>query len=78
MIQPDKKTIRRFQTTKTEKPERSDHIWYLRDDGRWKCCTCGAIASRPPYFPTPDNWIPECYELPLTPEERVMCPNKNL
>ena len=60
-------------------PHRAEHVWFRIPDGPrrgyYKCCLCGAIAVEPPPFPTPDDWMPLDYELPLTPDERRMCPN---
>jgi hypothetical protein len=69
---------RRFQQVGDLLVERTDHVWYARVDcGRvvaWKCVLCGAVTSKvPPFYPTPDGWVPEGVEA-LTAEERGMCP----
>ena len=58
--------------------DRADHVWYrytgLHPTAQWKCCTCGALAIVPPPYPTPKEYYPIDYELPLTAEEKGMAP----
>ena len=61
-----------YQTPKTVKPSRSDHIW-VRVDKLFKCVLCGGVTRSPPDFPTPREWMPDRY-YPLTPDERSMLP----
>ncbi len=63
-----------YQTPDTRRPDRADHIWFLRPGGGYKCCLCGAVTTAPPPYPTPTAWSPDDYELPLTPTERRVCP----
>lgn len=51
---------------------RSYHVWRHLVDGTWKCCLCGALATKPPEY---DNrgWMPERFEA-LTAEDRESCP----
>ena len=66
--------------------DRTDHVWYQTDPGvpglvpaRWKCCLCGAIAhSTPPRYPTPKDWVCREYQLPLSQEEKQMCPRPEI
>lgn len=64
----------RFQTPDSESVDRTDHVWFMNDLGVWKCCLCGALARRPPDYPTRKDWRPLGHELPLTEEERNMRP----
>lgn len=54
-------------------PDRTEHVWFATG-GRFKCCLCGAVTAQPPPYPTPANWTPPAFELPLTDEERLLCP----
>ena len=60
---------------------RAEHVWFKVHCGTWaggyKCCICGGITMVLPPFPTPDEWVPQEFELPLTAEERRLCPNPN-
>ncbi len=71
---PPKKQIepREFQTTTTPRPVRSDHVWFLKDGILHKCCLCGAVTQKPPLYPTPEEWLPDRYEV-LTDKERELC-----
>ena len=63
-----------FQTPRTKNPNRYDHVWYKRkEDGKWKCCLCGALCNKPPEFPTDPDWRAERHEK-LTQEEVALCP----
>lgn len=64
-----------FQTPKTKRADRSDHIWIKMLEGYWKCMLCGGIthAQNPPEHPTPKDWCPEKYEI-LCDEERQLAP----
>lgn len=56
---------------------RTDHVWF-RANGRWKCCLCGGLVpagEKPPAYPTPADWTPAGFDLPLTAEERALCPD---
>lgn len=64
-----------YQTPKTRKPDRTDHVWVRRVEGGFKCVLCGGVTNEePPMSPTPKGWMPDHYELPLTPEERAQAP----
>jgi hypothetical protein len=75
---PKKRNDSFFQTPDDKGvPHRSDHIWIKKSvDGQtlYKCCLCGGITVDPPAFPTPNDWVPAAFELPLTNDERDMCP----
>jgi hypothetical protein len=66
-----------FQTPKTKRPDRSDHIWVWSSlEQRFECILCGAIChtkENPPDYPTPKEWSPVRYR-PLTEEDRKICP----
>jgi len=63
-----------FQTPKTIRPNRSDHVWIIHNGSyKYKCCLCGALTDQPPPYPTPPEWLPHKCE-PLTDEERAMSP----
>lgn len=70
-----------FQTTKTKRPDRKDHLWHRREprkgrpQGDWICILCGAIEAFPPDYPTPKDYV-ACYYQPLTDEERSLVPFK--
>lgn len=66
-----------FQSTKQDrnKLDRKDHIWFQTLNADWKCCLCGAIAAKPPLYPTNAKWFPSKYE-ELTDAERSMVPYK--
>lgn len=57
------------------RPDRSDHVWFATGT-RFKCCLCGAVCFEPPPYPTPLHWVPPRFELPLTPEELLLCPRE--
>ena len=61
-----------FQTTKTKRPDRVDHVWEHRGQRDYKCVLCGALTDKPPEF-ADKHWVADRYE-PLTDEERAMCP----
>ena len=62
-----------FQKPNSRHPDRKDHIWF-RTGEVWKCCLCGAVtASKPPDYPTPEDWMPLYYQ-GLTDKERQLCP----
>lgn len=63
-----------FQTPKSRKLDRADHVWtthYGRSG--WICCLCGALTTRPPDYPTPGDWLPTEF-VKLTDAERALCP----
>lgn len=66
-----------FQTPHKKEPNRYDHVWFKLEKGplagKWKCCLCGALTSKPPEYPTDPEWRPERV-VPLTAEERQLCP----
>ena len=74
----------RFQVPTTKNVDRGDHVWFLKyiegGNGRtqFKCCLCGALTENPPPYPTPENWVPNEHELPLTDQERKLCPNPEI
>ncbi len=66
-----------YQTPRTRKPDRKDHIWFRKGDGAWKCLLCGAVAhDTPPDHPTSYHWLPEAYER-LDEVERNLAPFSN-
>lgn len=64
-----------FQTPKTKKADRKDHIWVKMLEGYWKCVLCGGVTrgQNPPEYPTPRDWYPERYD-ELCDEERQLAP----
>ena len=49
-------------------PDRKRHVWYKRDDGRYKCVLCGGVNRQP----NADGDV-DAVE-PLTDKERTLCP----
>lgn len=69
-------TKRQWQEVGDPKLHRADHVWFkLPDAEGYKCCLCGGVAAVPPPYPTPEKWVPERFELPLTARERALCPD---
>lgn len=66
--------VLRFQTVDSASIDRTDHVWFMTVLGMWKCCLCGAMTKSPPDYPTRKEWRPLRHDLPLTDEERGMCP----
>lgn len=64
----------KHQTPETPKADRTDHVWIVRPGGGYKCVICGGVTKTPPHYPTPKDWMPDGFELPLTPTERQVCP----
>jgi hypothetical protein len=66
-----------YQTPRTHRPDRKDHIWYRKPNEvrrTFKCILCGAIThDQPPEHPTDYNWRAETYE-PLDEVERNLAP----
>jgi hypothetical protein len=63
-----------YQTPKTPKMSRADHVWVERRGGGYKCCLCGAVTDeRPPPFPTAKDWMPVKFDK-LTAQERELAP----
>jgi hypothetical protein len=68
------KARRRFQSTTDKVLDRNDHVWFRFASGH-KCCLCGAVVSGdPPAYPTPPDFVPRAFVLPLSDAERAMCP----
>lgn len=63
-----------FQCVSDDKVKRSDHVWF-QIGSVWKCCLCGALAKKPPDFPTDDKWMPDYYAA-LDKREKTLCPPK--
>jgi len=62
-----------FQTTTMQgKVNRSDHVWFQKEDGTWKCCLCGGVCIYPTAFPTSEFWMPDRFEK-LKDDERTLC-----
>jgi hypothetical protein len=51
--------------------DRKDHIWYKREKD-FKCILCGGICRIRPFYPTPQEWMPDTYEK-VTAKEKAMC-----
>lgn len=62
-----------FQTERTKRPNRREHIWKRQGRKRWKCLLCGAVVCDrlPPDTPTPKDFHPDSYE-ELTDHEREL------
>lgn len=62
-----------FQQPTRKQVNRADHVWYKRPDGTYKCCLCGGVTLLPPHYPTPDDWLPERYEV-VEEADRLLSP----
>jgi hypothetical protein len=66
-------TPRKPQYHTDDAVDRTDHVWFAKDSGGWKCCLCGGVTKfKPPPYPTPASYLPDDFER-LDESERDLC-----